>query len=550
MEKTIATAPKAVKDDILSKVQDNFGYLSISIAFQQLSLFRNWMETTTKLQKSEEQFIDLPSAKLLAENIQELKERKADISKKLFKNTWTRNVARHETANYEISRYFELAEKIFDNQNKNEWIQVLNDFTKTIKNLTSIFPLWIVTNLSARRSLPLKPNLFDLVIIDEASQCDIPSAIPLLFRSRRAVIIGDPRQLQHISTLNPKREAQIAEENKAESLLTDWSYISRSIYDVAETAIQKKNGGAIFLAEHYRSHLAIVEFSNRVFYQRKLVLRTSHSTLTSRLKNHRLGVFWHDVPGYVPKTSRSACNEAEVSKAIELLNGWWKLNLLSQPDIRFGIVTPFRLQMEKMKQALQRQPWWGEIKDRLIVGTAHAFQGDECDIMIFSPVVAKGLSKNLCNWVANTDQLLNVAITRARGAMHIVGDLNECKLAGGHLSEFAESVASGNIAGQTEARFDSPAEEHMADLLDEIGLWYLPQFPEERYRFDFLVVSPFGKRYDLEVDGRGHWTAEQMRIDEVRDKVVEGLGYEVIRIEARDLFNREDFIKTRLARLS
>jgi len=174
----------------------------------------------------------------------------------------------------------------------------------------------------------------------------------------------------------------------------------------------------------------------------------------------------------VPKSSRSAWNEAEVSKTIEIFNSWYKLNFLSQQDIRFGIVTPFRLQMEKMKQALKKQLWWDEIKDRLIVGTAHAFQGDECDIMIFSPVVAKGLGKNLCRWVADTDQLLNVAITRARGAMHVVGDLYECRLAGSYLSEFAEYVASGNIAGQTEARFDSPAEEHMADILDEIGLWF------------------------------------------------------------------------------
>ena len=551
LEKCVASTPETIKKDILSEVQNNFGYHSMAIAFQQLSLYRDWVEVTKKLQEAEKQIIDLPNANILAENIQELKERKAKISKEFFKTTWTQNVSkRFEIANHEISRYFELAERIFSHQNAREWVQVLNDFTETIKNLGKTFPIWIVTNLSARRSLPLQPNLFDLVIIDEASQCDIPSALPLLFRSRRAVIIGDPRQLRHISTISPNREAQIANENKAELLLSDWSYTACSIYDIAKTAIQKKESAPILLAEHYRSHPAIVEFSNRVFYQRKLILRTSVSTLKSKLKNQPLGVFWHDVSGYVPKSSRSAWNEAEVSKTIEIFNSWYKLDFLSQQDIRFGIVTPFRLQMEKMKQALNKQPWWDEIKDRLIVGTAHAFQGDECDIMIFSPVVAKGLGKNLCRWVADTDQLLNVAITRARGAMHVVGDLHECRLAGSYLSEFAEYVASGNIAGQTEARFDSPAEEHMADILDEIGLWYLPQYPEGRYRFDFLVVSPFGTRYDLEVDGRGHWTAEQMRIDEVRDKVVEELGYNVIRIDARDLFNREDIVKARISRLS
>ena len=54
------------------------------------------------------------------------------------------------------------------------------------------FPLWSVSNLSARSALPLVPGLFDLVIIDEASQCDIPSIVPLLARSKRAVLAGDP----------------------------------------------------------------------------------------------------------------------------------------------------------------------------------------------------------------------------------------------------------------------------------------------------------------------------------------------------------------------
>ncbi|MHC1768177.1 MAG: magnesium chelatase domain-containing protein [Verrucomicrobiia bacterium] len=64
------------------------------------------------------------------------------------------------------------------------------------------FPLWSVSNLSARSALPLVPGLFDLVIIDEASQCDIASVVPLLARSQKAVFAGDPMQLPHVSTLD------------------------------------------------------------------------------------------------------------------------------------------------------------------------------------------------------------------------------------------------------------------------------------------------------------------------------------------------------------
>ena len=67
--------------------------------------------------------------------------------------------------------------------------------------VTSLFSCWAVTSLSARGRIPLEPGYFDLVVIDEASQCDIASALPLLYRAKRSVVIGDPMQLRHISKL-------------------------------------------------------------------------------------------------------------------------------------------------------------------------------------------------------------------------------------------------------------------------------------------------------------------------------------------------------------
>ena len=64
-----------------------------------------------------------------------------------------------------------------------------------------MFPIWAITNLTARTNFPLEFGLFDLLIIDEASQCDIPSAIPLIYRAKKVVIIGDPNQLRHVALL-------------------------------------------------------------------------------------------------------------------------------------------------------------------------------------------------------------------------------------------------------------------------------------------------------------------------------------------------------------
>jgi very-short-patch-repair endonuclease len=146
--------------------------------------------------------------------------------------------------------------------------------------------------------------------------------------------------------------------------------------------------------------------------------------------------------------------------------------------------------------------------------------------------------------------LLNVAITRARGALHIFGDLEACRRAGGYLGQLAEQVGAGLAGGERRAAFDSDAEERMAEILDDIGLWYHPHYKEGRYEFDFLVVSPFGNRYDVEVDGLMHWSAESLAQDAVRDGAVEASGYRVIRVAARDIYLRPEVVRGRLARLS
>jgi hypothetical protein len=231
--------------------------------------------------------------------------------------------------------------------------------------------------------------------LDEASQCDIPSALPLLFRARRALVIGDPHQLRHIGTLRISDEEDLAAQHGLGDEVSRWSYNQRSLYNLAEQM--------------------------------------------AAVRGQPLGVFWHDA------------------------------GLLQDARISVGVVTPFRLQMKKIKERLGRRPWHSSVDGKVVVGTAHRFQGDECDIMVFSPVVSGGMLPRLLRWVAYTEQLLNVAITRARGALHVLGDMRACLEAGG-----------------------SPAEQAVADMLRELGLLHKSQCPLDRHRLDFLVVSPGG----------------------------------------------------------
>src|SRR4029079_1641870 len=86
---------------------------------------------------------------------------------------------------------------------------ILRRYYQLFPQIATILSCWAVTSLSARGRVPFDPNFFDLLVIDEASQCDIASALPLLYRARRVVVIGDPMQLRHISTLKKQQDQQL-----------------------------------------------------------------------------------------------------------------------------------------------------------------------------------------------------------------------------------------------------------------------------------------------------------------------------------------------------
>jgi hypothetical protein len=399
-----------------------------------------WRATEDRHGRTSEVLRAEESAEVLAERLDVLQRRHAELTADNLGAVWTNRVARRALSlRHSLGRYFDLSSRARQNRGS-AFFQVLEQFKGIVRLLGMDLPLWIVTNLSIRNAVPLEPALFDLLILDEASQCDIPSALPLLFRARRVLVIGDPRQLRHISTLSASEEEGLAREHDVAHLLAAWSYTERSVYALAESTVLERGEQPLFLAEHYRSHPEIIEFSNDAFYQRRLTVRTALKKLRERLGSEPLGLYWHDVGGLVLRSSRSAVNELEIQAVLDLLDEWSNSGLLLRDNVDFGIVTPFRLQMERIEDAVRSRPWWDEVKGRLTVGTAHRFQGDERDVMIFSPVVAEGMLPHLVRWVADADQLLNVALTRARAALHVVGDLSACVASGGFLGDFAATI--------------------------------------------------------------------------------------------------------------
>ncbi|MEU4721018.1 AAA domain-containing protein [Nonomuraea dietziae] len=284
---------------------------------------------------------------------------------------------------------------------------------------------WAVTNQSARR-LPPNPALFDLVIVDEASQCSIAGVLPLLFRARRALVIGDPMQLPHVSTLDPAQEARHA---KVARLHPGWLE-SRQLTHHRHSAFHAfavSAGRRMLLDEHYRCHPDIARISNRLFYGGQLTVLVD---VHQRPRLERPAVMWIDLPGRARRgPTGSWLNQREAERALAVAQDIGR----TDPDISVGIVTPFRAQREFLEKSLVGD-------DHIRAGTAHTFQGGERDVVVLSLVAAEGMDHRAVSWLNGQLNLWNVAVTRARAHLVVIGDRTFWSRQGGVAAELLRNA--------------------------------------------------------------------------------------------------------------
>ena len=155
--------------------------------------------------------------------------------------------------------------------------KVYREYSKLSHQASHLLPAWAVTSLSAKGKIPFEPGYFDLVVFDEASQCDIASALPLLYRAKQAVVIGDPKQLSHISGLHRGQDQQLLEKHNLIPDFAHWAYSYNSLFHLASGFVSGND--IINLRDHHRSHADIIEFSNKEFYEGNLRIATNYDLL-------------------------------------------------------------------------------------------------------------------------------------------------------------------------------------------------------------------------------------------------------------------------------
>jgi len=432
--------------------------------------------------------------------------------------------------------------------------QVWQRYYQLAAKTTKALPCWAVTSLAARGRVPFVAAEFDLVVFDEASQCDIASALPLLYRAKRAVVIGDPQQLRHISRLSPQQDQTLmVKHGVLDNPGASWGYRASGLYDLAAS---KANSDSIVpLRDHHRSHADIINFSNEFFYRGKLRVATDYRRLK---RPEGPAVRWVDVKGSVTRPPQGgAVNSLEAESVVRELR---RLALQERFSGEIGVVTPFVAQANLIAELIARDDALAAVlaSRNFISQTAHKFQGDERDVIVFSPVVSDGMPQGAYGFLKTQGNIFNVGITRARAALVVVGDASTC--ASGeieYLRKFALYVAGRNrsvtdkiVSLQDHNGLDYPPVARPELVSDWEKVFYrevvkagyrpVPQFEIDHYILDFALLRQNGRRLNIEIDGERYhkdWDGELIRKDQLRNLRLIEMGWDVLRLwvyEVRD----------------
>lgn len=398
------------------------------------------------------------------------------------------------------------------------------------------FPLWAVTALSVPSRIPLQPAMFDYVVIDEATTCDIAAAIPLLARARHATIVGDPMQTGLVGDVDAGRERLILEKaNLWIGGIGRFSFSQTSLFHLAQSAEAAKRH---MLRDHFRCQSEIADFISESFYGRRLAVLTDEAKLRPP-PGTKPGLHWTAVAGPIQAAGQGCISDAEASAIATHLH---KLLEIDGYQGTVGVVTPFKRQAELIRRYAEQQLAYATI-DRadLRVATGHAFQGDARDLILISPCYGQDMPQGARWFLQQGAALFNVAVSRARAVCHIFGDIDACERSDiRHLAQLARRIKSPPVHSTnttSKKLFESPWEERLHEALRARGIVTEPQYRIAGRRLDLAFIDGDCK-LDIEVDGDAyHRDPDGFRkvSDLWRDHQLQSLNWRVIRFWVYEL---------------
>ncbi|MGN8902201.1 AAA domain-containing protein [Collinsella sp. HCP28S3_G12] len=402
-------------------------------------------------------------------------------------------------------------------------------------------PAWIMPIGQALDSFDPASNLFDIVIIDEASQADM-TALAITYLAKKVIVVGDDKQVSPLSVG--------AKESTAEGLAASYiegkgipnAHLYRARYSLYEIAQQ--GFSPIMLTEHFRCVPDIIGFSNGLSYGGKI----------KALRDADAGGL---MPALVPfrvksgmRSGKAKINQQEAKAAVAIIRA-----CLEQPEYEnksFGVLSLLgEEQADLIRNELLKEMDPAEFeKHEIICGNAAGFQGDERDVMILSMVDSNESETPLRFMGTGSDDAYkkryNVAASRAKDQMWLVYSLDPARdLKSGDLRrQLIEYMLDPHTFDtqieEAQEKAESDFELQVCTELSKRGYQYEQQKEVGSYRIDIVVQSDH-HNVAIECDGdRWHSTEGQIIADMERQTILERVGWDFIRIRGSEFYSDRD----------
>ncbi len=444
-------------------------------------------------------------------------------------------------------KYEDLRKILFDGEGEKQLKAFSKYLSKSehVKKLQRVFPVIITTCISAHKLGKPEP-LFDMVIMDEASQCNTAVSLVPIIRGEQLMMVGDPQQLNPVILLDPLANQRL---RKKYNVSDEYDYKENSIYKTFLSCDSVSD--EVLLHNHYRCNRKIIEFNNKKYYNSKLNIRSDS-------KEPR-PLIYIDVKNEACDIKNTA--PAEVREITAFAAG--------RRDKRIGVITPFVNQRKMIEEALQK-----EGLTHVACGTVHAFQGDEKDVILFSTAISDSTQAGTYEWLKNNKELINVAVSRPKDQLIVLsdsGNLNRLhqKEGSDDLYELIQYVQANGMSKVSSKKAHSRAlgikpfstameEAFLANLTHALENIWLSQ---SRYtirrevaisqvfmdnlshedlfysgRFDFVVYERQGNRelpvLAIELDGKEHFEDEIVKErDRKKNAICKAHEMQIIRVE-------------------
>jgi very-short-patch-repair endonuclease len=397
-------------------------------------------------------------------------------------------------------------------------------------------PVWIMPLSRVVESFDPRHGRFDVVVIDEASQCDL-TALFAVYLGEQVLIVGDHEQVSPAAASDPAPDAGALIGQFLEGIPNSHLYDGQtSVYDLARQSF----GGTIALREHFRCVPDIIEFSNQLSYGGEIrPLRDPNTGRRPHLVEYRVS------QAFAP-LRRLQVNEAEARVVAALVAA--TIVVPEYEGKTFGAISLLGdEQARRIAELVQALVPVDQLeRRRFVAGNPGQFQGDERDIIFLSMVdTATGTVLPLQDrptW----KQRYNVAASRARDQLWLVHcldprrDLHPSDLRRRLIEHVRTPPAATQPRGTAAPRrTPSALEQAVFQALVREGFRPEVQVPVGGYRID-MVVSDGRHQVALECDGDRFQALDRIPEEMAKQAVLERVGWRFRRIRASRYYRDPD----------